>query len=58
MLGMIGYAFFFVEDVRSQRIPPDSGPPEPPSNHFEKLRGKLEVYHSIRVDKRWQLVFQ
>jgi proteic killer suppression protein len=29
----------------------------PPGNHFEKLRGKLEGYCSIRVNKRWRLVF-
>jgi proteic killer suppression protein len=30
----------------------------PPSNHFEKLRGNLEGFHSIRVNKRWRLIFQ
>jgi len=30
----------------------------PPSNHFEKLRGALKGYHSIRVNKQWRLVFQ
>ena len=30
----------------------------PPSNHFEKLRGRLGDYHSIRVNKRWRLVFR
>jgi proteic killer suppression protein len=30
----------------------------PPSNHFEKLRGNLEGLHSIRVNKRWRLIFQ
>jgi proteic killer suppression protein len=30
----------------------------PPSNHFEKLRGNLEGYHSIRVNKQWRLIFQ
>ena len=30
----------------------------PPSNHFEKLRGHLEGLHSIRVNKRWRLVFR
>jgi proteic killer suppression protein len=29
----------------------------PPSNHFEKLSGNLAGYHSIRVNKRWRLVF-
>ena len=30
----------------------------PPSNHFEKLRGKLADLHSIRVNKQWRLIFQ
>jgi proteic killer suppression protein len=30
----------------------------PPSNHFEKLAGKLEGFHSIRVNKQWRLVFK
>jgi proteic killer suppression protein len=30
----------------------------PPSNHLEKLRGKLVKFHSIRVSKQWRLVFQ
>ncbi len=30
----------------------------PPSNHFEKLRGKLEAFHSIRVNKQWRLIFR
>ena len=30
----------------------------PPSNHFEKLRGKLAGFHSIRVNSQWRLVFQ
>ena len=30
----------------------------PPSNHFEKLRGNLAKFHSIRVNKQWRLVFQ
>jgi toxin HigB-1 len=30
----------------------------PPSNHFEKLRGKLDRFHSIRVNNQWRLVFQ
>lgn len=29
----------------------------PPSNHFEKLRGKLAGMHSIRVNKQRRLVF-
>lgn len=67
---------FFIEDVRSRRIPADlqdrlfrklqmlddavtdQDLRVPPSNHFEKLKGKLEGYHSIRVNKRWRLVFR
>jgi proteic killer suppression protein len=30
----------------------------PPSNHFEKLQGKLEGLHSIRVNKQWRLIFR
>ena len=30
----------------------------PPSNRFEKLRGKLADLHSIRVNKQWRLIFQ
>lgn len=30
----------------------------PPSNHFEKLRGKLAGYYSIRINKRWRLIFR
>lgn len=30
----------------------------PPGNHFEKLRGNLAKFHSIRVNKRWRLVFR
>jgi proteic killer suppression protein len=30
----------------------------PPSNHFEKVRGNLDGLHSIRVNKRWRLVFR
>ena len=29
-----------------------------PSNHFEKLRGKLAGFHSIRVNNQWRLVFR
>jgi proteic killer suppression protein len=67
---------FFVEDVRSTRIPPDlesrlfrklqmlddavseQDLRVPPSNHFEKLRGHLDGWHSIRVNQRWRLIFQ
>lgn len=30
----------------------------PPSNHFEKLRGNLSGYHSIRVNRQWRIVFR
>lgn len=30
----------------------------PLSNHFEKLRGSLAGFHSIRTNKQWRLVFQ
>ncbi|NOQ70020.1 MAG: type II toxin-antitoxin system RelE/ParE family toxin [Gammaproteobacteria bacterium] len=30
----------------------------PPSNHFEKLSGRLDGKHSIRVNKQWRLIFQ
>jgi toxin HigB-1 len=67
---------FFVEDIRSKKIPPDlegrlfrkiqmiddamteQDLRVPPSNHFEKLRGKLEGLHSIRINKQWRLIFQ
>jgi proteic killer suppression protein len=30
----------------------------PPSNHFEKLRGNLNGWHSIRINEQWRLIFQ
>jgi proteic killer suppression protein len=30
----------------------------PSSNHFEKLKGALAGWHSIRVNERWRLVFR
>ena len=30
----------------------------PPSNLFEKLRGNLAGFHSIRVNNHWRLVFR
>ena len=30
----------------------------PPSNHFEKLSGKLKDYYSIRVNRQWRLIFR
>ena len=29
----------------------------PPSNQFEKLRGNLAGFHSIRVNRQWRLIF-
>ena len=63
---------FFVNDVYSKKIPPDltdrlfrklqmiddADLRVPPSNHFEKLRGRLEGFCSIRVNKQWRLVFR
>ena len=67
---------FFVDDVRSRRIPADIEDRlfrklqmlddatsdcdlrSPPSNHFERLKGKLAGWHSIRVNKQWRLVFR
>lgn len=30
----------------------------PPSNHFEKLSGRLQGWHSIRVNAQWRLIFR
>jgi proteic killer suppression protein len=30
----------------------------PLSNHFERLRGSLAGWHSIRVNDQWRLIFQ
>lgn len=30
----------------------------PLSNHFEKLRGNLAGWYSIRINKQWRLVFR
>jgi toxin HigB-1 len=30
----------------------------PPSNHFEKLRGNLSGWHSIRVNEQWRMIFR
>jgi proteic killer suppression protein len=30
----------------------------PPSTHFEKLRGRLDGFHSIRVNQQWRLIFR
>ena len=67
---------FFVEDIRSKRIPADLESRlfrrlqmiddattdrdlrVAPSNHFEKLVGNLNGFHSIRVNRQWRLVFR
>lgn len=36
----------------------DSDLRAPPSNHFERLSGKLVNKHSVRVNKQWRLVFE
>ena len=30
----------------------------PPSNHFEKLSGRLGDFHSIRINRQWRLIFR
>ena len=30
----------------------------PPANHFERLKGELREWHSIRVTGGWRLIFQ
>jgi len=30
----------------------------PPSNHLEKLSGKLKERYSIRMNKQWRICFQ
>ncbi len=30
----------------------------PPSNHFEKLRGNLRGFYSVRVNRQWRLIFR
>jgi proteic killer suppression protein len=35
---------FFVDDVHSR--------------NFEKLRGKLDGFHSVRVNNQWRLIFR
>ena len=29
----------------------------PPSNHLEKLKGKIKNYYSIRINKQWRICF-
>lgn len=67
---------FFVENVRSRRIPADiegrlfrkiqmiddattdQDLRVPPGNRFEQLKGNLAGFHSIRVNRRWRLIFR
>jgi len=30
----------------------------PPSNYFEKLRGSLRGFHSIRISRQWRLILR
>jgi proteic killer suppression protein len=30
----------------------------PPSNHFEKMRGNLAEFYSIRINQQWRLIFR
>jgi len=30
----------------------------PPSNRLEKLKGKLQDFHSIRVNDQWRIIFK
>jgi toxin HigB-1 len=30
----------------------------PPSNHLEKLSGKLKGFYSIRINDQWRIVFK
>lgn len=30
----------------------------PPANRLEKLKGNLEDFHSIRINKQWRIIFQ
>ncbi|MEM6395965.1 MAG: type II toxin-antitoxin system RelE/ParE family toxin [Bacteroidota bacterium] len=30
----------------------------PPANRLEKLKGDLEGYHSIRINRQWRIIFQ
>lgn len=67
---------FFVEDVRSPKIPADIESRlfrklqmiddattdrdlrVPPGNRFERLKGNLTSFHSVRVNRQWRLVFR
>lgn len=30
----------------------------PPSNHLEKLSGKLKLFYSIRINDQWRIIFK
>ena len=48
----------FSENSNDRRRRDRSGLARPPSNHFEKLRGNLAGFHSIRVNQQWRLIFR
>lgn len=29
----------------------------PPANHLEKLKGSLDGFHSIRINRQWRIIF-
>jgi len=29
----------------------------PPSNHLEKLKGKLKDFYSVRINNQWRIIF-
>ena len=30
----------------------------PPSNRLEKLKGKLDAFHSVRINDQWRVIFR
>ena len=52
------YAFVYVDLQMVDDATTDQDLRVPPSNHFEKLRGSLAGFHSIRVNSQWRLVFR
>jgi proteic killer suppression protein len=53
-----------IEDVLFQKLQmldaaaSDQDLRSPPSNHFEKLSGKLSEFHSVRINRHWRLIFK
>ncbi|TRX57735.1 plasmid maintenance system killer family protein [Fulvivirga sp. M361] len=37
------------QDINDLRIPP--------ANRLEKLKGNLEAFHSVRINKQWRVIF-